>query len=266
MRKLIKIISLFIISLLIIFLVKNNVKAIKAKPTDSKDSYSVLNLDLNSKIVMELYEGLDLDLINDNCDYNCLTNSNYNYLYFQFEGKEKVLDDDEKLYLAFNSMMKKGLLTSNVNNEKETLTISESDVQKELEVKFNIKDFKSFENTFKRSNECGIIDYLYTGTCYELTFVPCLEKPSLGFSKLISAQKEGNYINLLVTSFKAYQDKKRPNIYNVSNYEDKTIITTSSYDELNNNLEDIFKSNEFNVYTFTFELVDDNYYLRNITK
>lgn len=281
-KKIFKFVLLILIIVFMVVIVKLNVTATKEESPNESQSYSVLNLDINSEIVTKLYESLNLELINNECkDNSCLVDENYNYLYFIDTLEKKTVSFDEKLYLTFNSLYKNenynlketesSESTESTNNNDSTVTLifDEEKVKSEMETMFGPSDYESESNdTFKKSKDCGIVDYIYTGKSYELTIQKCSEennKNSVGKTSLISAYKDGDYIHLLLKSFYAVTEKDNAddneNIYTVKNFNSDTSITTVSKNTLENESDKIFSDYPIDTYDITFVLVGTNYYL-----
>lgn len=252
--------------------IKHNVKVVETKVEGKKSMSSLeLELDINSEVVQKLYNDLNVDLINKNCDMKtCLISDNYSFLYFNFDEKEKVLNDVEKLYLVFNYLYSKKSFSENINEDgNKELTINKEDVENELIKRFGNVNLKEFDNNFAISNGCGIISYTFTGNTYDLIVNECESIYKLGFSKLVFAKKDGNFIKLKIKSFYAETDandfSKDEKVYDIKNYNNDVPLAKASYNELYTN-DDIFDDYEFNNYEFTFELSGDDYYLKDIKK
>ncbi len=286
-KKIFKFILLIIIIVIVVVIVKLNVTATKEESINDSQSYSVLNLDINSEIVTKLYESLNLDLINNQCNNDsCLIDKNYDYLYFINTKEKKTLAFDEKLYMTFNSLYKnenynfketensESTESTDSNENTVTLNFDEENVKSEMEILFGPSKYESESNdTFKKSKDCGIVDYIYTGKSYELTVQECNEennKNEIGKTSLIKAYKDGDYIHLLLKSFYAVAEKKsdnnNENIYAVKNFNSDVNITTVSKNTLENESDKIFSDYPIDTYDITFVLVGTNYYLDSIIK
>lgn len=252
--------------------IKSNVKVIETKSVNNKSLSNLeLDLDINSEVVQRLYNSLNIDLIDKNCDTkSCLLNENYSFLYFNFDGEEKKLTDAEKLYIVFNSLYSKNAFAEDINEwGNRELVINKTDVDNELINMFNVTNIKDFDNNFTISSNCGIIGYTFTGSTYNLVVNVCDTPYKLGFSKLVSAKKDGNFIRLKVKSFYAETDNedftKDDEVYSIKEYNDDTEIAVTSYNKLYTS-DDIFDDYDFTEYEFTFELSGDDYYLKEIRK
>jgi len=262
-KKVLKIlIGVIIITLAGIF-TYSKIDIVEEKEVVSSDEPNALNLDLNSDIVKNLYESLNLDLVNNNClEQKCLLDDSYNYLYFNFEGKQKELNNQEILYLTFNSLDKKKVFLEEVNESGERiLTMSKLDVENEISNLFGLYDFTDFDSTFIQSATCGIIDYVFTGESYELRIANCESYNEKGYTRLLSAKKIENSIELEIEAFKINKEKNK---YRIIGYSDELI--TSMGEEENVDIDKIFNDYKFDSYTFSFELLGDNYYLDSIKK
>lgn len=256
---------LLLVSAIIIgILIKNNVTAVKEETTQNLGN-STLSLDINSELVQNLYQNLNIKLINNSCklDDGCINNSNYNLLYFKIENSTKVLTDDEMLYLIFNSIYQEGTYTEITHEENAFKIKIELDVvQDKLKKMYNIDTFESFESILRPAEECGIVEFLYTGTHYELTINECNKEDSFGRSKLVSAIKEDNYIYLNIQSF--YGELKKENYY-FYDYSKDDYIVKKSIDDLAS-LDTIFEDFDITTFSFKFELIGDNYLLKDVVK
>lgn len=268
-----------IITLAVVFigvvLIKKNVTAIKERFDDQDNqSFSVTNLDINFEIVQTLYNSLNLDLVDNTCEMNkCLLNNSYTYLYYQNYDNKKELSDDEKLYFAFNSLYLENNFTSKEveSTEKKTVVFDGETVKNKITQLFGQIDYTNFTNTLKLSSTCGVTDYIYTGSSYELTLTECTQIRDFAKSKLYSATKENNYIYLIVNSFYAYTKKNEfepnENVFTVKEFDKDELLTKTSLNELDKNTDNIFNKYETSKYTFKFELKsDNNYYLSSVEK
>lgn len=268
-KRIIKIIGLSIIGFFLVILIKNNV-TVKDDETVANDSGG-FNLDINSDLVRKLYSSLNLELIGNTCyREECLWNSSYQFLYYDFREYRKTLNDAEKLYIAFNSLYRKKNYTSiDGENKKVKLTFTKADVIAELSGLFAVADFADFDNLFDVSTTCGITDYLYTGDRYVLTVDKCDNVDKRAYANLIGAEKIGNYIKIDVEVFLAQLETKAArdllSTYILKDFHNAETSIHVGFEELENNLETIFQNNDFSVYTFTFELQNDEYYLKDIS-
>jgi hypothetical protein len=217
--------------------------------------------------VETLNDSLDLNLINNTLNSNDdgLLDSNYYFMYFEGYKKKKTLSDTEKLYTVFSSLYRKNAFASDIetNDDTKKYVIDEETVKNEIVSLYGTTDFTNFDNNFKQTQACGIIDYLYTGSGYELIYKECTDKTSLAKTKLIDAYKEDNYIYLTYKAFLATENDLE---YLVTNFDDDTEIINTTLEELNDNYLDIFDKYEINKYTFCFELDEESYHLKEIIK
>ena len=241
MKREIKIILIIVCIFFIFLLIKFNVTATKEKISYTEKGQTIMNLDIRSKLVKDIYNSLNMDLINNTC-VDCLTNEHYNFIYYK---DQKILSDDEKLYIVFNELYKQEKFTYKQSVESKTLKkiiIDKFAVNEELKNKFNVNDTKNFNNNFVQSNSCGIKSYTYTKESYELEINPCKDTYNYVQTKVVKAIKKDNHIFLYI------------NKYDVINKESTDI---QKYDETNKNVEK---------YKFNFKLDGDKYYLKNIKK
>lgn len=254
MKKKYKMIGILVVLIFAIILVKNNIY-INAEPI-SKDNYA-LALDINSELIKSLYQRLNLDLINSTCKEPCIPNNSYNYTYYLNHTDESSLTNQEVLYLAINSIYKKGTYTKEkIDDETHKIIIEDDVIVGEVFNEFNIADFKG---TIDNSN-CGIKDFLYTGEKYELTISECPKPTTYALSKLASAKKEENYIHIYVKAFKVTEHE---NQYSITNFDsDKEIDTVKSKKDFDK----IFKKKNCETFEFTFELLGETYFLKTISK
>ena len=227
--------------LLVCLLVKCNVTLTKEPISNDKSNNEIMNLDIKSKLIEDLYNSLNMDLINNTCK-DCLSNDHYNFLYYE---NNKVLSDDEKLYIVFNELYKKEKYTykqSEESNDSKRIVIDKFAVSEELKNKFNINNMDDFDNNFTQSNSCGIKSYTYTKDAYELEINPCKDTYDYVLNRVVKAVKNGNHIYLHI------------NMYSVKASKDDKII---EYDKNNGSIEN---------FIFNFKLDGDKYYLENVKK
>lgn len=248
-------ITIFIIFIItIIFRISITTK----KETENKTG-SKIELEIKSETVQKVYAKLD------SLDYSVLYDDNYRYAYFENPNKEKILTNDEKLYLAFESLYKSNKFDIEIiQSDIELLKIDKSLVKEKLKNTFKDSDFELDKIDYRISKNCGIIDYLSTETDYLLKYQKCDRSKKISKSKLISAFKEGNYIDLKIKAYYLLADTKKKNFYQIKNFNDEKILGSKSIDYINKNLDTIFDNYEIKEYTFSFELINDDYYLVKI--
>lgn len=270
MKKPIKIIATISIIIVLIVLVKTNITATKEEPVESIESSNITILDPNSSLTKTLYNNLNMNLINSDCsgEDKCLSNYNYDFLYYKFD-KKMELDDASKIYLAINYLYKNDLLTQASPEDKNSYTISKETMQDTLTDLFGIRDFSNFNSEFTPSQKCGIIDYTYTGENYLITTNVCNNNDRTAKSKVVKAYKDDNYVILDIKSF--YFDKKDDNytddekVIPIKNFNTDEVLDTVSLNHINNSPDDLFKNKKMTDYLFRFELIGDNYYLKDIS-
>ncbi len=255
-NRLLKLGLVLVSSLLIVILIKQNVTTTKEKPSDPGESISSMALEKNSALVKKVFDSLIL-LSNRNID-----DEFYRFAYFNVKDKNE-LSQEEKLYIAFESLYKNDDLNKeNIEGDMEILRTSSDRVKEEIVKLFKDDSFDPVNVNYKSSSSCGIVDYLYTGTDYELKFKRC-DKSTMGLnvSKLESAVKDGNYIRLTIKSMYAVPESTDSNQYIVKNYNNEEILATVNFADFN---EDLLDQVDVKSYVFSFELKGDDYYLVNI--
>lgn len=271
MKKIIKIIVAILIVVLFVILCKTNIKATKEAPVESsEESTNVMRLDVNSTLVQNLYNGLNIDLVNSDCsgEEKCLNNYNYDFLYYKFDGT-KTLSDQEKIYLAINYLYKNNLLTNTTPEDKTSYTISKDDMQNTITELFGVRDFSNFNSEFSPNQKCGITDYTFTGESYLIETNVCNNNDKVAKSKLMSAYKDDNYVTLNIKSF--YYEKKSDDttddqkVIDIKNFNTDEVLDTVSQNHIDESADDLFDNKKTNEYLFRFELIGDNYYLKDIT-
>ena len=154
-----------------------------------------------------------------------------------------------------------------LENDEVSLTIDVNSVKDELSLLFD-EQSANFDSTFKSGMSCGIVDYLYTGTNYQLTLNKCENKHVLAKNRLIEAYKKDNYVYLVVETFLASSTKKdfdaSDNVFEVWDFQNEEKIMTTSLNKILEDSSSIFDNYDFTRYTFRFELKTDNYYLKDI--
>lgn len=260
-KKAIKILAALILVIVLIVLVKNNVKMTKEEPVKAKESSRITSLNVGSDLVEKLYDSLNLKLINNNCEKedNCLVNEAYNYMYFT-EEKEKVLSDDEKMYLAINKLFKENKL-QNISQEDKTSYFIDKDVlNNEITTLFGDTDFAAFNYTLKTNADCGIIEYTYLKDKHEINTNICVTSNEKGLSKIEEAYKKEDNIYISVKVFKYVENDNIITIKTIDNEEiDSYELTESSKDIAN-----CFEDDRVDEYDFEFKLKNGNYYLQRI--
>lgn len=238
-----------VLAISIVVLIKCNVTATKEEANDSNESIALLNLEVNSELVQNIYSSLIL------LKNRALDDETYRYSYFNLKDKN-TLSNEEKMYIAFESLYLKDKFLKEVVDDIENLKISEADLKEEINHLFH-DDFSLIDVNYKSSLNCGIVDYLYTGTDYELKFKKCDEKhKGIDDARLESAVKDGNFVRLTVKSYYAVKNSKR--------YDFKNFISDDTFLTLNELDSNIIDNKEVSKYVFSFELKGDDYYLSNI--
>lgn len=266
LNRVIKVLVVIVCFFGLTFVIKQNVIARKDSNLIEQENISktALKLELDSDVVDSIYNKLVL-LNNDN-----FKDKNYRYLYFNFED-DKKLSNDEKLYVALNSLYARKSFDKTVNKDKsESLKIGASEVLSELNYLYKEADFDFTKLTYKSSINCGIVDYLYTGQNIELKYKKCNDN-NIDKFKLTSARKDGNYISIFIKLAHAEVTKKDFNdddvVYNVFNIAgDKTPILATSKKNLTEYENRIFDAKELDEYEFIFELKSEEYYLYKIKR
>lgn len=261
-NKKIKLLLGIIFLLVLIFLVKNNVKMTKEKPVKAKESSKVTKLNVGSNLVETLYNSLNLKLVNNNCDKEdkCLINEGYSFLYFT-EEKEKILSDDEKMYLAINDLYKRNALKNISQEDKTSYYIDNTAMDNELINLFGNKDLSNFNYTFKPDPNCGIIEYIYSKDRHEINTNQCVSSNEKALTKIEDAYKEEDNIYIKMKVFKyEYKDDNIVIIKTIHGDEiDSYEMTESSKD-----MSEFFVDDRVDTYDFEFKIIDGNYYLQRI--
>lgn len=253
MNKKVKITIFVLLFIVLVILVKSNVTIEKESPSnlnEEKKVKDVTALDIKSKLVKDLYKSLNMELINNTCNNyeKCLINENYLYIYYN---DNKVLSDDEMLYLTLNKIYRDGKYsTKNESNEDSNdnniskIVIDKIIVKEELKSLFNRK-YKDFDNKLIQSNSCGIKEYTFTGEAYELTIKKCKSNnKDYVLSRVIKASKSGDKVTLVIEKYTEKTDEKE----SIKKYEESS--ETKNYER----------------YNFIFKLNEDKYYIEKITK
>jgi len=262
-NKFIKLIMLILLVIAVVVLVRQNVTTRK-ETNVSEESKKAIALDINSELVQDLYKKLILfdDVFND---------ENYKYLYFTFEDEKKSLSVDEKLYIAFNNLYKsEKFQVEEIDENDKKLNISKNDVNFEYENLFK-ETINETNVYYKTSKDCGIVGYVSNDEEYELTFRECKDDEKvIDKVMLVSASKNGNFIDLKTKAFQAVYNKryskKNAFKYDVKNYNNDKSLKLVEKEEIIDNYQDIFTMDEVNSYVFSFELKGDNYYLSSIRR
>ncbi len=262
-NKFIKLSVLILLLATIVVLVRQNVTTRK-EPNNQDVNNKAINLDINSELVQDMYKKLILlnDVFND---------ENYKNLYFDFEDDKKVLSADEKLYITFNNLFTEDKFQiEEIDDKEKKLTISKTQVEEEYETLFKetINDTNIY---YKTSKECGIIGYVNNDNDYELTYKICNDDDKvIDRVLLVSASKNGNFIDLKLKAFRAVYNKKHSKNdlykYDIKNYNDDKSLKLVEKEEIIDNLNEIFSIEGINSYIFSFELKSDNYYLTSIKR
>ena len=260
----VKLLLIVLCLIVLVFLIKSNVKMTKEEPPKAKESSKITKLNVGSNLVETLYDSLNLKLINNNCqkEDKCLINEGYKYLYFTNE-KEKVLSDDEKMYLAINSLYKKGALENISQEDKTSYYIDKDKMDNELIDLFGVKDLSNFNYTFKPDPNCGIIEYIYTKEKHEINTNLCVTSTEKALTKIEEAYKEEDNIYIKIKIFK-YDNKD--NIVTIKTI-DNELIDSYEINESNESSKDIadyFMDDRLDTYDFEFKLIGDNYYLQRV--
>ncbi len=262
-NKFIKLGMLIVLVVVIVILVRQNVTTRKETNTP-EESNKVIALDINSELVQDLYKKLILfeDAFND---------ENYKYLYFNFEDEKKSLSADEKLYIVFDSLYKSNKFqVEEVDENDKKLNISKNEVNLEYESLFK-ETINETNIYYKTSKDCGIVGYVINDDEYELTFRGCDdEEKIIDKVMLVSASKNGNFIDLKTKAFQAVYNKryskKNALKYDIKNYNDEKSLKLVEKEDVIDNSSEISTMGEINSYVFSFELKGDNYYLSSIRR
>ena len=260
-KKAIRFLAALIIVIVLIILVKNNVKMTKEEPVKAKESARITSLNVGSDLVEKLYDSLNLKLINNHCknEDKCLVNEAYNFMYFTKE-KEKILSDDEKMYLVINKLYYENKM-ENVSQEDKTSYFVEKDIlNNEITSLFGETDFETFNYTLKTDANCGIIEYTYSKEKHEINTNKCVSSQERGLSKIEEAYKKEDNIYIRVKVFKYVENENIITIKTIDNEEiDNYEMVESSKD-----ISEYFEDNRVDKYDFEFKLKNGNYYLQKI--
>ncbi len=247
-----------LISIAIFILIRLNVTA--TKEFDKNEKNAILALEVNSEIVSEVLS--KLSLLDDKIGSDV-----YKNLYFKFGGEEKTLSIEDKMYIVFESLYKKGTLEEEILEDGEILYKTTPDVLKdEAASLFKDEDFDFLEANFVPSKNCGIVDYLYTGQQFEFKINNCDRTNDITKSKVVKAVKDGNLIELRIKAFRAFIDKKDKNKYEIRNFNADNVLNRVTLDEFKNKDEELFQNPLIEEYVFSFELRGDEYYLTKIKR
>lgn len=267
MKKIIKYILFISILLILIILIKKNVRYTKANQNTTKESkINITYLNNDSELVNKLYDKLNMNLVNTSCtgEDKCLINDTFSYLYYNVDEK-KELTDEEKIYFAINKLYKENKL-NNINDNGEYI-ISIDDLKEAIQDLYGKTDFNTFNSEFRASGECGITNYTYTGSEYLIKINVCKSNDIQAKSIVNRAYKINNSVFLEIKAFKYNTniethtyDENIVDIYNFNN----EIINRASLNHIENDSASIFKDENIDKYTFKFELEDDQYYLKEI--
>lgn len=262
-KKTFRIIAIIIILIILIFLIKNNVHMTKEEPIESHESPKVTSLNVGSDLVEKLYDSLNLKLINNHCekDKNCLVNEGYNFLYFT-DAEEKILSDDEKMYLVINSLYQNNKLKNISQEDKNSYYIDSVDLNNEITSLFGNTDFDSFNYAIKPDQNCGIIEYTYLKDKHEIHTNICITSNEKGLTKIEEAYKKEDNIYIRVKVFKYIESD---NIMTVKTI-DNEVIDSYEMVESSNDLAKYFDDAKVDTYDFEFKLSEGNYYLQKIIK
>ncbi len=262
-NKFIKMSMLILLLVVIVILVRRNVTTRK-ETNVQEESNKAIALDINSELVQDLYK--KLILFDDAFD-----DENYKYLYFTFEDEKKNLSADEKLYIVFNSLYRgEKFQVEEIDENDKKLNISKNDVNLEYENLFK-ETINETNVYYKTSKDCGIVGYVSNDDEYELTLRKCKDNEEIiDKVMLVSASKNGNFINLKTKAFQGIYNKRysKKNVfkYDIKNYNSDKSLKLVEKDEIIDSFSDIFTINEVNSYVFSFELKGDNYYLSSIRR
>lgn len=256
-NKTIKILISIICMILLVILVRQNVKVTK-EPSNIKNS-TEMQLEVKSELVQKVYSKLSLL---ENSSFN---DDVYDSLYFNIEDGEKRLSLDEKLYIVFQELYRQGNMSvDEKGNDTKILSIKKSLVNSTFTTLFRESILLDRVN-YKVSENCGITDYSIKEDSIDLELSEC-SNDKIKKSKLLSASKKGDYIDLKIKAFLAspVKTKKDSKTFNVKNYGEKKILLKVSNDDLNS--DDIFDTKGIFTYTFSFVLKGDEYYLDTIKR
>lgn len=260
-KKALKIIAVLIIIIVLAVLVKNNVELSKEEPIQAKESTRITSLNVGSDLVAKLYNSLNMKLVNNNCqkEDKCLINEGYNFLYFTSE-KEKVLSDDEKMYLAINSLYKSDKLETISQEDKTSYYIDKMVLDSEISSLFGKTDFTTFNYSVKPDPTCGIIEYTYSKDKHEINTNLCVTSNVKGLSKIEEAYKKEDNIYITIKIFKYVEENEIITIKKVND----EVIDSYEMSESSKDISEYFNDDRIDTYDFKFKLEDGNYYLQKI--
>ena len=260
-KKAIKILAALILIIVLIILVKDNVKMTKEEPIKTKESSRITSLNVGSDLVEKLYDSLNMKLVNNNCrkEDKCLVNEAYSFMYFTKE-KEKVLSDDEKIYLAINQLYKEDKLENISQEDKTSYLIDKGVLDNEITTLFGETDFNTFNYTLKTDANCGVIEYTYLKDKHEINTNVCTSSYEKGLSKIEEAYKKEDKIYISVKVFKYIESDNIITIKTVDNEE----IDSYEMSESSKDIAEYFEDDRIEEYDFEFELKNGNYYLQRI--
>lgn len=251
----IKIVLFIMLAILVGIIVKANVTIIK-EPDNPEDTS--FNLETSSEIVQEVYSGLILT------DRSSFEDPTYSNMYFVFDGEEKKLKNDEKLYLVLEKLYEENAFGSELEEDIETLQIDIEKVvstyENMFEDKINLQDIE-----YKVSSNRGIIEYQINEDKVNLK-VKRLNQEKIRKSIIESASKNGDYIELKIKSLigNAIVSKEtNEKFYDIRNYGVNKVLVRVPAES---SLDEVFKKDEVNSYVFTFVLNGEKYYLESIKK
>ena len=260
-KKLFKGIGTFIIIIITLILIKNNVKLTKAEPESIESKSQVTTLNNNSDLVKKLYDKLNMDLINNECT-SCLTNESYNFMYYNFEGEEYSYSDDAKVYLTINYLYKNKLINNTTLEDKTNYLIEKKTMEDGIIKLFGNSKLDNFDYSFNPDGQCGITEYTYTKENIEINTNICNQSLSKAKSKEIKAFKDGNYVKMQINAFK-YEINEENVI--IKNFNDE-LITSISKEEFEASFDKYLDVTEVDNFEFIFKLLGDDYYLQKIIK
>lgn len=257
-NKLVRPIAILIVIIVLAFLIKSNVTFQKENPNDKNNQ----NLEISSELVQNLYS--KLTLLDDSIGSDIYKNA-----YFKMTSNEKVLSDEEKLYITLENMYQNDRFElQEIENDQKKIVIDQKEIIDEVNSLFKGSDFDPKNINFLPSPSCGIVEYLYTGKEFSFTFSECDKAKEFTKTELKSAHKDGNFIVLRLKSYRAIYRKKdkknKADYYIIKNHNEEEELMNIPKNELYNQFSTIIEDDRIDEYDFYFELKGDDYYLSKI--